>query len=595
MKKMRISICLCLCLAMILSILSVHTEAYAYDKTEVTLNFIDNPTFQDNEVIYNVGDGIYYKIGLCYRTDEGTYTKVDLPASNDLKIDLNAENYFLYVRPGADSIESGSGYTGAMLYVGEELMDVSRNQYVVLDSLKYWDGETLKIRLEKYGPPTPGPTYPDKISIHGTFDGVGMNIRLNTERIGNEGSNITGVGKGYASGDINNLLQIQLAFGAGEIGTITVNGQSIAIPEGTKDTLAFSVAPASSYDIVVTMRKDQTEVPRTIIWESEKEHNTSLKDDELLKHGTIEILDVQDADGNSVGLDNVKQDMVKNYGWASILPGSKVIFRMTPDYGYQLTALLINDEKLTAREEQSTFEYIMPDTNVHICGIFEEVEDKVVTASTEVKTGEIQIDDSEIASGSVVLSVKDAELTEAQKAEFSKAATDYQIASYLNLDLDQVLYKGTADEVWNNSLNTLKNSATVKLQLAQGVDGKKIVIVHEKHDGTYEILPAIYDSATQTITFETTSFSNYAIAGKAESGNNGEKPSSGSDNDDKVKKPENTKDQNKANTASKDQKKNKSKISAAKTGDYGSAELYVMMLLFGVALVGGAGVMKKRR
>ena len=69
---------------------------------------------------------------------------------------------------------------------------------------------------------------------------------------------------------------------------------------------------------------------------------------------------------------------------------------MTPDYGYQLTALLINDEKLTAREEQSTFEYIMPDTNVHICGIFEEVEDKVVTASTEVKTGEIQIDDSEI-------------------------------------------------------------------------------------------------------------------------------------------------------------------------------------------------------
>ena len=127
------------------------------------------------------------------------------------------------------------------------------------------------------------------------------------------------------------------------------------------------------------------------------------------------------------------------------------------------------------------------------------------------------------------------------------------------------------------------------------MDGKKIVIVHEKHDGTYEILPAIYDSATQTITFETTSFSNYAIAGKAEGGNNGEKPSSGSDNDDKVKKPENTKDQNKANTASKDQKKNKSKTSAAKTGDYGSAELYVMMLLFGVALVGGAGVMKKRR
>lgn len=589
MKKSRIGIVLCLCVAMILSILSVHTEAYAYDKTEVTLNFIDNPTFQDNEVIYDIGDGLYYKIGLCFRNDEGTYTKVDLPASNDLKIDLDAERYFLYVRPGADSIESGVGYTGAMLYIGEESMDVSRNQYVVLDSAKYWDGATLKIRLEKYGPPSPGPTYPDKISIHGTFDGFGMNIRLNTERIGKEGSNITGVGKGYASGDINNLIQIQLAFGAGEIGTITVNGQSITIPEGTKDTLAFSVAPAPSYDIVVTMRKDPVEVPRTIIWESDKENNTSLKDDELLKHGTIEILDVQDADGKSVGLDNVKQDIVKNNGWASVIPGHKVIFRMTPDYGYQLTALMINDEKLTACEEQSIFEYIMPDTNVHICGIFEEVEDKVENTSKEVKAGEIQISDSEIASGSVVLSVKDAELTEEQKAEFTKAATDYQISSYLNLNLDQVLYKGTADEVWTNSLNTLKNSATVKLQLAQGVDGKNLAVVHEKHDGTYEILPAIYDSDTQTLTFQTTSFSNYAIASKVEKDSKDNKTDSGKNKDDKKKT--DSKDQNKATAASKDQKKSKS--ASVKTGDTGSMELYAMLAV--LAIVAGGGVCVKKR
>ena len=41
----------------------------------------------------------------------------------------------------------------------------------------------------------------------------------------------------------------------------------------------------------------------------------------------------------------------------------------------------------------------------------------------------------------------------------------------------QVFYKGNADEIWSNSLNTLKSDATVKLQLAKGLDGKDIVII----------------------------------------------------------------------------------------------------------------------
>ena len=267
---------------------------------------------------------------------------------------------------------------------------------------------------------------------------------------------------------------------------------------------------------------------------------------------------------------------------------------------------MINDKKLTAREEQSTFEYIMPDTNVHISGIFEKVEDKVVTSSQDIKNGEIQISDSEITSGSVVLSVKDPKLTDAEKADFAKAATGYQISSYLNIDLNQILYKGTADDVWNNSLNTLKNNATVKLQLAQNTNGSELVIVHEKHDGTYELIPTTYDSATQTITFLTNSFSNYAIASKTETEDDGtlpadseanrKDPAASGTNGNKDQKPSATaKDSNtnKPTTVSKEQK-NVNPV-AVNTGDNHSAGLYSMIALFAFIILSGVFMTQKKK
>ena len=589
-KKSRIGICLFMCIAMMLSIISFHTEAYADDKNEVTLNFNGTPTFQNGEVIYTIDD-THYKIGLRTKTVYDSYEKVNLSDSNNLTIDLNSDNYYLYVRASTDSIESGFGNVNARLCINEKTFDVSSTPYIYLDPAEF--SGILNLRLEKFSNVPPRPSYPDTISIRGTYDGSGMEIYLNNERISSESSNITATGRGYASGNINNLLTIQLAFGDGNIGSVTVNDQQIAIPEGTKDSITFAVAPASSYNIVVKKRQAPTEVPRTIIWESDKSNNTSLKDDELLKHGTIEILAVQDSDGNSLGLEYVKQDTSKNNGWAIIIPGSKIIFRMTPDYGYQLTSIMLNDEKLVAREDQSTFEYTMPDTNVHISGIFEKTEDKVITASQNIKAGEIQISDSEITSGSVVLSVKDTELTDAEKADFAKAATGYQISSYLNIDLNQILYKGTADDVWNNSLNTLKNNATVKLQLAQNTNGSKLVIVHEKHDGTYELIPTTYDASTQTITFLTNNFSNYAIASKTETEDDGKNlADSGANRKDPAAT---AKDSNttKPTTVSKEQK-NVNPV-AVNTGDNHSVGLYAMIALFAFIILSGVFMTQKKK
>lgn len=506
-------------LCLIMNLMFPIFKAYAAEKNEVTLNFT-NGTITDGKVVYtSSGESNKGEIELVAKNNMDSYDSQAI-SENDMKIDLNEKDYYLKTASKI-SVENPDEIPGAAantsynaLYIGDTRFDVTSNPYVKLDTAQF--SGTLNIRLQKES--APSPSYPDNISIKATYDGSGMEVYLNTAKIGDELNKIEETGKGYASGEINNLISIQLAFGDGNIGSVTVNGEKINIPEGTKDRLEFSVAPASEYVIVVTKAKNSSssDVPRTIIWDSDKNNNSSLKDNEILKNGSIEILDIKDKSGNSIGLNEVKQDTTKNNGWASILPGYKVILKLKPDYGYQLTSIKINDETLTAKEEESTFEYTMPDTNVHLSGIFEKVDNKVTADTEKVKEGKIEISESEIDSGSVVLSVSDAALTEEQTAKFKEKTEGYEISTFLGISLDKVVYKGTENDVWSKKLNDLKNKATITLKLEEKINGNEIKIIHEKSDGTFEIIPADYNASENTITFKTSSFSNYAIASKTE-------------------------------------------------------------------------------
>lgn len=506
-------------LCLIMNLMFPIFKAYAAEKNEVTLNFT-NGTITDGKVVYtSSGESSKGEIELVAKNNMDSYDSQAI-SENNMKIDLNEKDYYLKTASKI-SVENPDEIPGAaantsynVLYIGDTRFDVTSNPYVKLDTAQF--SGTLNIRLQKES--APSPSYPDNISIKATYDGSGMEVYLNTAKIGDESNKIEETGKGYASGEINNLISIQLAFGDGNIGSVTVNGEKINIPEGTKDRLEFSVAPASEYVIVVTKAKNSSssDVPRTIIWDSDKNNNSSLKDNEILKNGSIEILDIKDKSGNSIGLNEVKQDTTKNNGWASILPGYKVILKLKPDYGYQLTSIKINDETLTAKEEESTFEYTMPDTNVHLSGIFEKVDNKVTADTEKVKEGKIEISESEIDSGSVVLSVSDAALTEEQTAKFKEKTEGYEISTFLGISLDKVVYKGTENDVWSKKLNDLKNKATITLKLEEKINGNEIKIIHEKSDGTFEIIPADYNASENTITFKTSSFSNYAIASKTE-------------------------------------------------------------------------------
>lgn len=475
----------------------------------------------EKTVYYKVIDG--EKVSLC-KTDDVSEAVIKIVGKKDenkaimtfvnTTSDKSYDLDFTYTKyTGSKLTYTGTDYNSEEITVGDpdDLKNANGSSgKVTINEIRddYYSRYHFKCKLNLIAELT------QDIQIDGTYNGFGMEISLNDVRVGEESSKVNGTAKGYVSGNIKNKVTIQLAFGDGNIGSVTINGTVMTLPAGTKDRVEFSVEPAKKYTIVVTKSNETSSVPKTIIWDSDNTNNSSLKESELLKNGTIEILDIMDPNGNSVGLENVNQDLQKNNGWASILPGSKVIFRLKPNYGYQLTSITINDEKLVAGKEESTFEYIMPNTNVHISGIFEKVDDKVSVESEKIKSGTIQLGGNEIDSGSLILSVNDVTLTEEQISNFENKVSGYEISSYLDISLSQIIYKGTANDFWSNEMKDLNNEATITLKLENGVNGNEIVIVHEKHDGSYEVIPATYDKDTNTITFKTSSFSNYAIASK---------------------------------------------------------------------------------
>lgn len=88
---------------------------------------------------------------------------------------------------------------------------------------------------------------------------------------------------------------------------------------------------------------------------------------------------------------------------------------------------------------------IMPATNIHFQATFSKTEAVVKSSTTKVTSGTVKIGENEITSGTTVLSVKDAALTEEQKASFKSKAGDYTVNNVLDIKLNQVFYKGSDD------------------------------------------------------------------------------------------------------------------------------------------------------
>jgi len=179
-----------------------------------------------------------------------------------------------------------------------------------------------------------------------------------------------------------------------------------------------------------------------------------------------------------------------------------------------LTSFTVNGGEFQAQDEVGVYTFTSVSGNFHLGAHFTKVNNAVKADEADaVTSGSITLGNGELDNGTARLEVKNAEGIEPAAIEnFEENAEGYNLKTILDIKLFNTIYKGSANATWDNQLDELNREATITLQLDPSVDGNDIIIVHEKHDGTYEVIPTTYDPVNHTITFKTSSFSNYAIA-----------------------------------------------------------------------------------
>lgn len=141
-------------------------------------------------------------------------------------------------------------------------------------------------------------------------------------------------------------------------------------------------------------------------------------EDAYLEHGTARIIQINgtapntgDPYGNNVG-DNRGGNLV-------VQPGDKVTVELKPDYGYQLKGVSLNGMSLAAAKDVSTFTFTMPNTQIHLKGIFGKADDMVdISAAKEVTSVSISNGANAAGSGNLQLTVADStgyDMTTAQQ------------------------------------------------------------------------------------------------------------------------------------------------------------------------------------
>ena len=321
------------------------------------------------------------------------------------------------------------------------------------------------------------------------------------------------------SGQVN-TIRFAVAPAEKDVTKYTINGVEYTADSPQVQVVdhdwVVTVPGASKYTIRAT---GEGPVMYTIIWGNPGATDVEAKD-ALIGHGNARVIAVYNEHG-----DPVPEHVYAQYpggvhngnGWVQVQKDWRVVFEFVPEYGYQLTSVAANEQPLEPQEETNRYVFTMREGNVHFAATFTKTDDVVNTGTASVRGGTVNVANN-LNGGTARLTVNDADLSADKIRGFQNAAGAYSVSQYLDIDLYNVFYKGKNDasDVWSNEIDELQEDATISLQLADGVNANNIVLVHNIHDGeNFEIIPVdSYDPATNTITFRTKSFSNYAIAAK---------------------------------------------------------------------------------
>lgn len=502
MKKTKI-VALSLVLALVLNMIMPFMTVVAITGYTITFEATGEHTLENDEGHLKI-DGQY----------------VDLV--NDSNVNIGAVNY-------TDS-KHASITVGDAALVG--YLNYNTNQFTLYNTnghVEYSMGTAISsntvFMVEDYS----AQSQFEDIMVNVTFVGTTGEISFNNgagRTVEGASYNDTLANAGYIDNTNKNEITINTSFGEPVASKITINGVDYNTNNTYTNTLEVDGAP--TYTIVVESDSN-IETPKTIIWANPGATDIDAED-ALIEHGNAKIIAVYDENDNKIdskdytnqqeqpdGSRSDEYGLNNGNGWAVVKPGYKVEFEFVPEYGYQLTKVMANEQTLAPQSTVNHYTFTMPDTNVHFAATFTKTEDIVKAESEKISSGEISLGNT-LNGGTVQLTVSDVELSADKIKGFEGAVEGYNISNYLDIDLYNIFYKGKADsnDVWSNKIDELDKEATISLKLADGLTADDIVIVHNVHDGEeYEVIKIdSYDPETNTITFKTKSFSNYAIATK---------------------------------------------------------------------------------
>ena len=292
--------------------------------------------------------------------------------------------------------------------------------------------------------------------------------------------------------------------------SIKINNESQTITAPTGRNI-YTLSTANSYTLDIT--GVATEV-YNINWSNPGYTDPSTPEDVKIINGAAKVVKVYDnaTDMNDISASipcvaNGCVDSTTKEGFIHFEKGNVLVFEFTPQYGYQLTDIHMNELPLTP--QNNTNQYVLDTANAtgngHFSATFTKTNDSVKTNSAKILNGVLDLSNGAIDAGTGLLSVNDFTPSATQVANFTNTAAGYEIADYLDLSMQQIFYKGSNDStnVWSNNLSQLAANANISLTLAEGINGNDVAIVHEKHDGTYELISSTYDASTHAISFAT--------------------------------------------------------------------------------------------
>lgn len=252
-------------------------------------------------------------------------------------------------------------------------------------------------------------------------------------------------------------------------------------------------------------------------------------EDEYVGNGTIKI---KKATYDNQELDNFNNEYWKNDseftetingeektwggGEGAFVAGTVVTIELVPDRGYQLTKFTINEQpnSTTALDNNiSTFTFTVPSKNFHLGAKFTPMDDKVDSKASGISGGTLRVADGEFTNGTAALTVNNTSVSSAEESSFvSKAQQDgFEVAKYVDLKVENRFYKGNETEFWSTNKSELSSPASISLNLTD-ITADEFEIIHQKHDGTYEVISATYSNGN--VQFNTESFSKFAIVAK---------------------------------------------------------------------------------